>query len=134
MRRFVAGLVGFVLVLALLVTGQALAHVEGLAGADWVLAGQKGARAAYLRFEAGRVGGLGGCNRFGAKYVLDGDLLSFSPLMSTRMACRPDLMRAEQAFFEMLGKVRSMTLAGETLTLLDGDGAVLATFTRRITQ
>lgn len=112
----------------------AAAHPERLAGADWVLAGQQGERAAYLRFDAGRVGGLGGCNRFGGRYELTGDALRFSPLMATRMACRPDLMRAEQAFFEMLAKVKAMKLDGDDLALLDGEGQVLARFTRRVAE
>ena len=60
------------LVLALM-TGAALAHEEKLAGVDWVLEGQAGERAPYLRFDGGRVGGLGGCNRFGGRYELAGE-------------------------------------------------------------
>lgn len=130
MRRLIA-----VLCLILSLSGgAALAHQEQLAGADWVLSGQTGPRAAFLRFEAGRVGGLGGCNRFGARYDLVGDRLTFSPPMATRMACAPDLMKAEQAFFEMLSRVRRLAIAGDTLSLLDGEGKVLATFTRRLAQ
>lgn len=117
-----------------LLATPALAHEETLAGADWVLAGQSGRQAPYLRFDAGRVGGLGGCNRFGGRYELTGDALSFSPLMATRMACRPDLMKAEQDFFDMLGKVKAMKLDGDTLQLLDGEGQQLARFTRRVAQ
>ncbi|MCX7349650.1 MAG: META domain-containing protein, partial [Alphaproteobacteria bacterium] len=114
-----------------LMAGPAFAHTEKLAGADWVLAGQAGQHAPFLRFDGGRVGGQGGCNRFGARYEMDGDRLSFSPLMATRMACRPDIMEAEQAFFDMLGKVRGVKLDGDTLELTDAQGKVLARFTRR---
>lgn len=113
-----------------LLAGPALAE-DRLAGGDWVLQGETGQRGPFLHFEDGSVGGLGGCNRFGGKYKLDGDKLSFSPLMSTRMACRPDLMKKEQAFFDMLGKVRAAKLADGALELLDGEGKVLATFTKR---
>ncbi|MCA3555598.1 META domain-containing protein [Aestuariivirga sp.] len=119
------------LTLALL-AGPALAHQEKLAGADWVLAGQTGQRAPFLRFEAGRVAGLGGCNRFGASYQLKGDRLSFSAIAATRMAC--DGMEAEQAFFAMLGKVKAMKLDGDRLELLDGQGKVLAAFARRTAE
>ena len=111
-----------------------LAHPDTLSGADWVLAGETGERAPYLRFDGGRVGGLGGCNRFGGRYETDGDRLSFSPVMSTRMACRPDLMKAEQVFLDMLSKVKGMTIDGDRLELLDGGGKVLATFDRRLAQ
>jgi heat shock protein HslJ len=111
----------------------AFAHQDKLAGADWVLAGQTGARAPFLRFEGGRVGGLGGCNRFGASYEIKGDSLSFSPIAATRMACESG-MDTEQAFFDMLGKVKGLKLAGDRLELLDGQGKVLATFARRVAE
>jgi len=123
-----------ILALTLLLLGFLAAPAlagDGLAGADWVLQGETGERGPFLRFENGSVSGLGGCNRFGGKYKLDGDRLSFSPLMSTRMACRPDLMKKEQAFFDMLGKVQEAKLGDGTLELLDGEGKVLAIFTKR---
>ena len=125
----------FLCLLVLTLTAPpALAHQEKLAGVDWVLAGQTGERTPYLRFDGGRVGGLGGCNRFGGRYAMDGDRLSFSPLMATRMACRPDIMKAEQAFLDMLGQVKAMKLDGERLELLDGAGKVLAVFDRRVAE
>lgn len=130
MRRIIAAS----LVMFGLLAGGAAAHAEKLSGADWVLDGQTGQRAAFLRFEAGRVSGLGGCNRFGSRYDLEGDRLTFSPPMATRMACAPDLMKAEQAFFEMLAQVKRMTLSDDRLSLLDADGKVLATFNRRVAQ
>jgi heat shock protein HslJ len=108
----------------------ARAQPDGLTGIDWVLAGASGTRAPYLRFEAGRVGGLGGCNRFKGSYKLSGSKLSFSPLAATQMACL-DGFEAERAFFDMLGKVRGMSLKDGRLKLLDASGAVLASFTRR---
>lgn len=130
MRRIIAAS----LVMLGLLAGGAAAHAEKLSGADWVLDGQTGQRAAFLRFEAGRVSGLGGCNRFGSRYDLAGDRLTFSAPMATRMACAPDLMKAEQAFFEMLAQVKRMTLSDDRLSLLDADGKVLATFNRRVAQ
>ncbi|MEI7598331.1 MAG: META domain-containing protein [Aestuariivirga sp.] len=117
-----------------LMAGPVLAHPDKLAGADWVLAGQTGERAPYLRFDGGRVGGLSGCNRFGGRYEADGDMLAFSPMMATRMACRPDIMKAEQTFMDMLAKVKAMVLDSDRLELLDGEGKVLATFDRRVAQ
>lgn len=130
MRRIIAA---SCIMLGLLAVSAA-AHAEKLAGADWVLDGQTGQRAAYLRFEAGRVSGLGGCNRFGSRYDLEGDRLTFTPPMATRMACAPHIMKAEQDFFEMLARVKRMELEGDTLKLLDGSGKVLATFSRRLAQ
>lgn len=80
------------------------------------------------------MGGLGGCNRFGGRYEQAGDRLSFSPLMATRMACRPDIMTAEQAFFDILAKVTAMRRDGDRLELLGGEGKVLATFGKRAAE
>lgn len=110
----------------------AWAHQEKLAGGEWVLAGETGKHAAFLRFDAGRVAGSGGCNRFGGKYDLEGDRLGFSPLAATRMACPPDVMKKEQGFFDMLGKVRGLSFEGDRLELRDGAGQVLARFLRRV--
>lgn len=115
-----------------MLAAPALAHEDRLVGADWVLAGETGARAPFLRFDGGRVGGLGGCNRFGGTYELTGESLSFSPLAATRMACSD--MAKERAFFDMLGKVKGMKLEGDSLELLDGEGKVLASFSRRMAE
>lgn len=117
-----------------LVTGAALAHEEKLSGGEWVLAGATGPRAPFLRFEAGRVAGLGGCNRFGGSYSQEADRLRFSPLAATRMACPGDAMKTERAFFAMLAGVREMTLDGDRLELRDGEGRVLATLVKRLTE
>ena len=115
----------------LLGAGLAHAHEDRLAGGEWVLDGS-GSKPPVLRFEAGRVSGSGGCNRFGGSYESSGDALTFSPLAATRMACAPDVMQAEQNFFAMLDRVRAMKLEGDALELRDASGATLARFTRRI--
>lgn len=117
-----------------LFAGPGMAQTDTLAGGDWVLQEDAGPIGPYLHFESGSVSGLGGCNRFGGKYEQSGETLSFSPLMSTRMACRPDLMKKEQAFFDMLGQVKGMKLGGAKLELFDAAGKLLATFTRRAAE
>lgn len=111
----------------------AFAHDDKLAGADWVLDGATGKRAPFLHFDGGRVGGFAGCNRFGGQYEQTGGGLSFSPLAATRMACM-DGMDTEQQFLDMLGKVKGMKLEGDKLELLDAQGKVLASFTRRVAE
>ena len=111
-----------------------LAHAEKLAGGEWVLNGHSGKGAPFLRFEAGRVGGSGGCNQFGAGYQQSGDRLSFEPIMSSRMACMGAAMETENAFFDMLGRVQGMKLEGDTLKLLDASGKVIGALTRRMAQ
>ncbi len=109
----------------------AIAATETLAGSAWVMAGA-GKRAPAISFAAdGKVAGTGGCNRFFGGYEQKGDKLTFSPLGSTRMACPPDVMKKEQAFFEMLKAVRSAGVEGAKLVLRDGAGKELARLSRR---
>ena len=117
----------------MIAASPASAHEDRLAGGEWVLDGS-GARPPVLRFEAGRVSGTGGCNRFGGSYESDGATLSFSPLAATRMACPGEAMKTEQAFFDMLGKVKAMKLEGDRLDLLDGEGKVIGRFARQVAE
>jgi putative lipoprotein len=102
-----------------------------LEGTSWMMS-SAGKRAPSISFAAGgKVAGSGGCNRFFGSYRQDGAALSLSPAGTTRMACPPDIMRKEQAFFDMLKGVQSAKLEGATLVLMDGTGRTLAKLSRR---
>ncbi len=86
----------------------------------------------FVRFEdEGRVVGHGGCNRFTGGYELEGDALTVGPLAATRMACPPPQMEREQALFAILDRTRGFRRDGTELTLLDSDGAEVASFRQR---
>ncbi|MFN4142803.1 META domain-containing protein [Aestuariivirga sp.] len=119
-------------VVLVLVAAPALGHEQVLSGSEWAAAGEEGARVPFIRFgESGRVAGSGGCNRFRGSYQQSGDGLTFSPLAATRMACPPEVMRRERAFFDMLSHVRGMRMGTGELVLLDGEGRERAVLTRR---
>jgi heat shock protein HslJ len=81
-----------------------------------------------LRFEAeDRASGSGGCNRFTGGYEADGARLRIGPVASTRRACAHGMER-EQRFFQVLPLVERFELGERTLTLLRGDGRLLARF------
>ncbi len=66
------------------------------------------------------VNGIGACNRFFGKYEADGGKLKIGPLGATKMMC-PD-MELENAFLQMLDKIDTYTIDGNTLLLLyDGE-------------
>jgi heat shock protein HslJ len=67
--------------------------------------------------EADNVSGKGGCNSYGAPYTLSGDGITFSPPVSTEMACAEPLMTQESAFLK--------ALAGITMFGVDESGALL---------
>ncbi len=81
---------------------------------------------ASIVLEDGQATGSGGCNGFSATYQLDGAALSFSEVLSTRMACPEPAMDLEQAFFAQLGSVASWSSDGGSVTLYDASGSALA--------
>jgi copper homeostasis protein (lipoprotein) len=82
----------------------------------------------HLVFDGGakRVSGSTGCNNLTGSYERDGEHLKFSPLATTRMMC-PAGMDREADFLTAMERVRSFTIAGDTLELF-ADGALLAKF------
>ncbi|UOQ96135.1 META domain-containing protein [Hymenobacter sp. 5317J-9] len=83
-------------------------------------------REPYLTLRAdGTAEGNGGCNRFrGSFFSEKPNELTFSPLMSTRMAC--PAMEAENDFTRALGQSRTYRISGDTLRLLDATDATVA--------
>jgi len=73
----------------------------------------------------GRVSGSGGCNRYSGPATIDGDAMSFGPVIATKMACESAAMSQEQAFFGALASVRGWTVEDDKLHLLDEGGATL---------
>ncbi len=73
------------------------------------------------------VNGNSGCNSFiGSYIVLEGNRISFSQLISTKMACID--MEKETTFMEALQKVDNYTIQGKILSLNKGRMAPLAKF------
>ena len=82
--------------------------------------------AVTARFEAGRVSGFSGCNRFTGGYALDGDSVVVGPLAGTMMACSDPQMAIEETFRSALtGKLRK-AISGDRLTLTSASGDALA--------
>jgi putative lipoprotein len=72
-----------------------------------------------------RAGGSSGCNNWFAEARFDGAALYFGAVAATRMACGPEVMAQETAFFQALDAVAAYELDGRRLTLTDGDGRAL---------
>lgn len=74
---------------------------------------------------ADEVGGNSGCNNFGGTYTLTGTQISFGELMMTAMLCTDNGRdQQETAFHQALGTAVSVRFSGDTVEMLDGDGAV----------
>ena len=88
-----------------------------------------------LRFEAGRVQGSDGCNRYSAPYTAVDGRLQIGPRgASTLMACPEPASRLAAAFNAAVARVQSYRLDGQTLVLLDAAGATLASFAAQGTE
>lgn len=79
-----------------------------------------------LNSDTHRVTGSGGCNSLSGSYELGGNHLTFSKVATTMMMCANG-MDTETGFLGALSKVKTWSIAGQELRLLDGDGHVLAT-------
>jgi heat shock protein HslJ len=109
------------------------ADPASLDGTAWVLSELPG-RALVpktnvtLGFEARRISGSDGCNRFSGGYTATGSALEISPqLAMTMMACPADVSEQAQAFVAALKAARSWRVGAERLELLAADGTVAAT-------
>jgi putative lipoprotein len=111
----------------------------GLENVHWRLAEAGGraaiadssAREAYIMFNPAdsSAAGHSGCNRFGGRYVRTGDQLTITRVISTKMAClATGAMEQEAALFTALQATVSWKRGGDTLELLDANGAVVARF------
>jgi len=69
----------------------------------------------------GRMNGNVGCNGFGGDYTVDGDALTFGPIMSTMMFCE-NVADQESAMLAVLQEKTTYTLKGNMLTIKSGDG------------
>jgi len=80
-----------------------------------------------LNKEGNMVQGNGGCNSFRGKYeIRDGNMISFSGLASTMMAC-PD-MENESAFMKAIESADNYAISGHSLQLNKARMAPLAKF------
>lgn len=83
----------------------------------------------HIRFEVdGSIKGHGGCNSFFGTLQQSDSGIEIGPLGSTRMACPEPIMNRETVFLEAVQKMRDFRTGNGTLSLLDVDGTVLASF------
>jgi heat shock protein HslJ len=79
--------------------------------------------AVTAQFQDGRLSGHSGCNRYTARYEVDGDSLTIGPdIGGTSMACPPAQMAVEQAYLGRLPQVTGFAIDGNTLTMTDDEG------------
>ena len=99
-----------------------------LAGTNWTFVSIGGVpvaadRPTTLAFEADRLSGSAGCNRFSGGYSAADGTLTAGPLAATRMACPGAGMTQENAFFALMRSPVSLSFPTDgTLILTGSDG------------
>jgi len=99
-----------------------------LPGVEWVveaIAGQPAAingAAATLRFtEEGRLAGRASCNRYVARYAVNGARLAVDPRIAvTQMACPDPVMEQERRFLDALAEARAFRMVDDMLVIEGG--------------
>ena len=98
-------------------------RVEAIAGHEMI----PGVETTLTVGEDGALSGSGGCNRFKGRATVTGDAFRPGPLAATRMACPRPRAAQELAFFRAMETVRGWRREGETLVLIDVEGAAAVT-------
>lgn len=83
-----------------------------------------------LYFNAdGDTGGLGGCNRYGARYQVQDNTLSFSRIVRTQIACADEqVMQLEQQYLAALPEAGRFELSADQLAIWYDDGSSVLNF------
>jgi heat shock protein HslJ len=80
---------------------------------------------ASIKFDSdGKLSGSGGCNSLGGDYKVEGDQITFGPIISTLMACEEPRMTQEGTVTQVMNESASYTIEGNMLTI-SKDGTVL---------
>lgn len=87
-----------------------------------------GSQASITFNDDGTITGNSGCNGFGGEYVVDGDQITFSGLVSTLMACEEPLMSQEGDVFNVLNGTATYTIDGDTLTITNAGMVLVFTY------
>ena len=131
---FTAAIIIVVGILIATVLGPSILLQSELEDREWVLVyyGDRRSPKAVLpdtritaKFVDGKVGGSDGCNIYGADYTVIGERLAIGSMMSTLMACEPEIMKQADAFTSALSLAQNFKVAGDTLEIgYDGSALV----------
>jgi heat shock protein HslJ len=84
-----------------------------------------------LDFEDDHIAASAGCNQWGARYAVAGDVLGTLMAETTAMGCDPPRHEQDEWFFGFLASQPTITLDGDELTL-DGAGTVIRLLDREV--
>ena len=77
----------------------------------------------------GKIGGKSGCNGYGARYQITGNMIQvYPPMIGTRMACAPAIMTQEQVYQSLLEGANSFEVTPEGRLVVTSANGVNVTF------
>lgn len=79
----------------------------------------------------GNLSGNVGCNGFGGDYKVDGDTITFGPIMSTLMFCEGPVGEQETTTLAVFAESATFVLDGNTLTITSADGGSVIVLARK---
>jgi heat shock protein HslJ len=80
------------------------------------------------KFDDTNISGKSAINSYSGTYTIDGDKISFGPLMSTEMAGPENEMKAESNYLQLLDQTKRFRLETGKLTFTDDAGMELLIF------
>jgi heat shock protein HslJ len=83
-----------------------------------------------IEFKGGQMSGNVGCNGFGGEYSVDGDTITFGPVVSTMMYCEA-VAEQESGALAVFQETAGFVLDGDTLTIISADGAMSIVLERK---
>lgn len=81
--------------------------------------------------EDGKVEGNVGCNGFGGDYTVDGDTITFGPIVSTLMFCDGPVGDQETTILNVFAETVSFVMEGDTVTITSADGSAVVVLARK---
>ena len=81
--------------------------------------------------EDGRVEGNVGCNGFGGDYTMDGNTITFGPIVSTLMLCEGPVGDQETTTLNVLAETATFVIEGDTATITSADGSSVIVLERK---
>ena len=81
--------------------------------------------------EDGKIEGNVGCNGFGGDYTVEGNMITFGPIVSTLMFCEGSVGDQETTTLNVLAETVSYTIEGDTLTITSSDGSSVIVLSRK---
>ena len=79
----------------------------------------------------GTLNGNVGCNGFGGDFTVEGDTITFGPIVSTMMFCEGSVGEQEAATLVVFQESASFVLDGDTLTVTSADGSSVLVLSRK---